>query len=270
LGAYEWIAIIGAAAWVPQIGAWLVRWLTNPKVKLIPGPQPEIGYTALGPILNLTCALSASNKDAVIEGIALEVRHERGQFIRFTWATLNETFSQIRGPEGTAEVSRNQPAIALKVSTLALVEKLIGFQVTEFQEHGRKLISALVDRNNFLRKTEGDPGPATARSKEMSDLAEYYRRSMPWQQGKYTAAVRIQIAGVRNPAVEQFTFELNANDIDRLSQNWDEIERYFRETYAPPTEMDRVEYRWQWINPRLRRLADVQVGAIRENVHHGG
>lgn len=252
--AIEWAAIIGAAAWLPHIGTLVVRWLTKPRVKLIPGPQPEIGYTALGPILNFTSALSAERKDAVIESITLEATHERGQVTRFAWSTLNETFSQIRGPEGTAEVTRNQPAIALKVSTLALVEKLIGYQDPEFQENGRALISALGNQNDYLKKTDPDPAKATLRSKQFLDLIEYYQRGFPWQEGRYTVVVTMRLAGVKAPATEHLTFELTPADIDRLKLNLEEIERYLRDTVDPPEE--EPHYKWNWINPRLSRLVE--------------
>ena len=118
--AFDWIAIVGAAAWVPQLVGWIVRRLATPRIRVIPGRSPEIGYTSFGPIFNLPCAISVARKDAIVERITATVTHQNGQSTEFRWTSLSETFSQVRSAEGLTEVGRNQPAVALKVSTLVL------------------------------------------------------------------------------------------------------------------------------------------------------
>src|SRR5437867_4178650 len=91
----DWVAIVGAAAWIPQVLGWAARKLTEPSLRLVTGIAPEIGYTSFGPIFNLTCAISAERKDAIIERVSCTLEHERGQRLRLSWARLSETFSQI-------------------------------------------------------------------------------------------------------------------------------------------------------------------------------
>ncbi|HEU5403855.1 MAG TPA: hypothetical protein VFU86_21040, partial [Terriglobales bacterium] len=131
----DWVAIVGAAAWVPQVFGWVARRLATPRLRLIPGRSPEIGYTSLGPIFNLSCAISAERKDAVIERVTATITHQNGQVTAFRWMTLSETLSQVRSQEGIAEVGKNQSAVALKVNTLVLTEKQIGMQEQDFDEH---------------------------------------------------------------------------------------------------------------------------------------
>ncbi len=111
MGAFESVAVI-AAAWLPQVAIVVYVWLIKPKVKLVVSPAPEIGYSTFGPVLNLNCALSTSQKDALIEKITATVRHDRGQTIELTWVTLNETLSFYRTATGevTGESTRVQPA----------------------------------------------------------------------------------------------------------------------------------------------------------------
>ena len=177
----EIAAYIGAAAWLPQILGWIYKAIIKPQVGLVPGPTPEVGYTSLGPIFNLSCAISASRRDAIIQNITIVMRHEKGQSTVLTWQTLNETFSQIRSATGeTAEVSKKQPAIALKVSTLVLAEKLIGFQDPDFQERNRALANSLIELYNHLKKTNPDYQEQTIKSKQFADLIDFYKKNVFW------------------------------------------------------------------------------------------
>jgi hypothetical protein len=49
---------IGAAAWLPQIIAWIYNWLVRPKLCFVPENITEIGYSSLGPIINQSFAIS--------------------------------------------------------------------------------------------------------------------------------------------------------------------------------------------------------------------
>lgn len=44
-----WVAIIGAAAWVPQVIFFLYNFFAKPKLKFIPQSTIEVGYSSLGP-----------------------------------------------------------------------------------------------------------------------------------------------------------------------------------------------------------------------------
>ena len=251
----EIAAYIGAAAWLPLIVTWIYRAYVTPKVRLVASPNVEIGYTVFGPIFNLGCALSASRKDAVIQNIKITVQHERGQSSVLTWKTLNETFSQIRSATGeTAEVSKSQPAIALKVSTISLVEKVIGFQDLEFQDRGRILVNSVVEHMNFLKKSEPDYADKTIKSKPSADLVDFYKRNVFWQEGRYTAMVRIELAETRKPTLQKLEFVLSPNDADRLSQNVSENERYVTDTIKTPETAHKIQYLWNWTSPSLRMV----------------
>src|SRR5262245_57241996 len=142
---FEIAALVGATAWVPQIATWLYRAAVRPRIAIVAAATASVGYTTYGPILNVMIALSCSRKDAIVERIRLLIQHENGRQIDLTWMRLSETFSQIRGPAGEiTEVSKDQPAIALKVGTLAVVEKIIGFQDVTFQRNALAEINDLV------------------------------------------------------------------------------------------------------------------------------
>ena len=253
MNALDWAAVIGAAAWVPQVVGWVSRKLTQPSLRLVPSSAPEVGYTTYGPILNLTCAISAEKKDAIIERITATLEHQRGQKINLTWTTLSETFSQIRGPEGTTEVGKNQPAIALKVGTLVLAEKLIGFNDLAFQEQVRTHTAVAAERLSFLRDSDPNPEQELLKSKEFADLVALWERHFPWQEGQYAVRIEIRVVGVARPTTHTLYFSLSANDVQRLRQNLAEIKRYEQELVAPPSGP--LKYNWNWLYPPFRQSA---------------
>lgn len=253
--ASEIVAYIGAAAWLPQVIGWGYRLVIRPQVHLVPAPTPEVGYTIFGPIFNLSCAISASRRDAIIQRMSITLQHERGQSALLTWKTLNETFSQIRSTTGeTAEVTKNQPAIALKVSTLLLAEKVIGFQDLDFQERTRMLVNSVMEHYNFLRRSGVDYANETIRSKQFADLVDFHKKNVFWQEGWYTVQMRIELAGSKKATTQDLTFSLSRNDVDRLNQNIFEIERSLTEWIVPPGKEQQVPYFWNWANPTLREL----------------
>ena len=240
--------IVGAAAWIPQVIGWVARLLTKPEVRVIPSRTSAIGHTSLGPIFNLSCAISADRKDAVIERMTATLVHERGQSTEFRWITLNETLSQTRTMEGITEVSKNQPAVTLKVSTLVLTEKQIGMQERGFEEETRGLVNALTSLDKHLRKTEPDKyQDLILKSREFADMVEYAKKRFIWQDGRYAVRLQLRIVGVKEPTVQRFQFVLSKNDVERLQQNLDEIERYARNLVQPPKATPL--YTWNWVYP---------------------
>ena len=131
----EIIAYIGAAAWLPQIGKWIYNSVAKSKLKIVSAPTVEIGYSTFGPIVNLTVAISVECRDALIEKITLKATHKKGEERHLTWKWLNGKQHQIQSAtDAIAEVSKNQPAVALKVSTLSLAEKIECGELTESED----------------------------------------------------------------------------------------------------------------------------------------
>ncbi len=113
MDAIDLVAIIGAAAWTPIIITWMQKALTQPKVSLHLHSQPEIGYTTLGPIFNVTFALLSEKKDAILNKFSATLKHESGASYTFDWAGLSEALSEIENPIG--------PLMSIKKTILPLV-----------------------------------------------------------------------------------------------------------------------------------------------------
>jgi len=248
VGPIDWAAIIGAASWVPQVTGWVSRKLTRPALRVIPSSFPEIGYTGFGPIFNLSCAISAEKKDAIIERVTAILEHERGQKMDLTWVQLSETFSEFRGSPGQSElVGKSQAAIALKISTLLLAEKVIGFNDLAFQAAVRAQEAVVTDRLDFLRKGRADAAQEMLRSKEFADLVALWERHFPWQEGRYKAEVELRIAGIAKAARHRLEFALSPSDVERLRQNLAEIRHFREELITSPAKFS--DYKWNWVYP---------------------
>lgn len=245
-------ALIGAAAWLPQIVTWVYRAAVKPKLDIVPAPTPEVGYTFYGPIFNVMLAFSAARKDAIIDQIQLTISHEKGRRISLTWVSLNEAFSQIRGPAGeTSEISKNQAAIALKIGTVALAEKLVGFQDLEFLTGARERLNSLMEHQAHLGKTTDEPNKETLKSKQFAEWRDYYERHFCWEVGSYNVNAQLHLLGVKKTTTRTWQFRLSALDVDRLKKNLDEVSRCLTEMIDPPDPEDRRDYSWTWINPTL-------------------
>lgn len=174
--------------------------------------------------------------------------------MEFYWKSLSETFSQIQSAQGIAEVSKNQPAIALKISTLVLTERKIFMQQRSFDEDALLLTSVLNDQHNHLQKTQPQEyQDLTLKLKEFADLIAFYKKRFSWQEGDYSVQLELRIAGVKEPAIQMFHFKLTKNDVERLEQNLKEIERYMRDIFHPPAEGQTPNYSWNWAYPLFRK-----------------
>ena len=249
--AFEWIAIVGAGAWLPHIGLWLYRFFLKPTLRLKVGPA-EVGYSSLGPVLAFDCAFSVHKKDAVIDIMEAIITHSKGQQIHLRWKTLFEIFSQVTTQSGdTAEYSKQSPALLLKVGTKSSIALRISFQNPEIERAKTKLANALVDEDNRLRKVAGYTPENTVESKPFNDLLNLYDNQFPWQEGHYDVSIKTTLYGLKNPTTTELTFALTEDDIEQLKSNLRTIEASMTDILVEPDPNKRPTRSWKWANPQL-------------------
>ncbi len=151
----EIAAYVGAAAWLPQILAFIYRVATKARVTLVPEKQVEIGYTTFGPIFNLRLAVSAARKETIIDHVGASIHHEDGSLHEFTWAGMRETFSEIKDLSGNMQfVERDYSPIALFLNRYGLIERLFRFQGPLFRSKSMVLLRAAADCQAYLKKNK--------------------------------------------------------------------------------------------------------------------
>lgn len=246
-------AYIGAAAWLPQIGTWFYEAYSRPKLKIVSAGKIEIGFSMFGPIANPTLAISAERRDALIEKMTLRVTHEHGEQHFLDWRFLNEVQQQIRDPQGNVSSQfKNTPAVALKVSTLSLTERIVGFRDPKFEELDRVTTGPLSAQFRH-DETQMDNGAALERllqCMEFKHAQRAFEDFMYWRAGKWEFLFFAQLAGVKKPHTQRFVVAFSDDDITTLRRNFDLLVPYVR-AISSTNEEDRKLITWNWAYPSI-------------------
>ena len=117
-----------------------------------------------------------------------------------------------------------------------------------YDEEARVFVNTVRDLHNHLKKAEPDDyQDRTLKSKEFADVIEFARKRFIWQDGSYTVELQLRIAGIKDPTEQQFQFVLTKDDVERLRQNLDEIEKAARDLVRLPEGTP--SYVWNWAYP---------------------
>lgn len=234
----EWAAYIGAAAWLPQIGSWVYGRLVTPKVRIIPERSVQLGYTTFGPIFNIRVSISTDRKDAIVNNLEVDLTHQDGAAHSLRWSGLRETFSEVMDSEGNRQstIEKDQPAIALKVSTALLAEKFVRFQDQAWHNEHNPLFDALVSQYNYLKSSTLEYRQSALTSKEHHSLFEFYKRGFWWKAGRYEATFRIQSPNDATLNTGTFVFFVSQFDVDSMRANIDLMKDYYENVVMGDTE----------------------------------
>lgn len=244
-------AYIGATAWLPQIATWIYRYFVKPVVTIIPDNYAEVGFTSFGPIFNVRMAFSAENKDIIVDGLELRLRHPDGDAHTLRWSGLSETFSEITDAAGNRQiVRRDQTPIALKVGTESLIEKFVRFQEPRYHEADRPVMSDLIAHFNYLKRSNpADYVTQTLSSKELFSVLETRQKLFWWKAGRYQVTLNLSSPKKFKLAQSEFYFELTSLDIDRLKQNIATIESDLRDIISSNLPDFKAQpINWNWAN----------------------
>lgn len=254
------IALVGAAAWLPQMISWFKSWLVKPKLRFVPEEMTEIGYTFFGPIFNQNFAISTSRKDALVEKITAIVIHESGAKNEFYWKFLNEKGVEITGPTGEiAELAKRQSAIALKVSVLGLTEKKIGFQDVAYQQKLATFIRKHSEKETYLEKSNTPNHQEQAiKTKEFLDTLDFIKTGFCWRVGKYDVCLNVYETTLKKPHVEHYRFELSKSDFEHLEKNIKVTQEHFKDLvlYRGKKLEEWPKRFWNWVNPAFYRAQE--------------
>lgn len=260
MDAIDWIAIVGAAAWTPQIITWMHRALTQPKVSLHLHLLPQIGYTTLGPIFNVTFALLSEKKDAILNKISATLRHESGASYTFDWAGLSEDLSEIQNPIGPImSIKKTSLPLVIKVLHTGVAQVFVRFLHEQFNANLRKASAPALDRFIFL-KTSGklnteEEIEGLISEQQFVEVMKLFNSEFIWVAGKYTVKFEFGSPNKFKYKKSEYTFELSQDDIDNLRKNIDNIKLDLIQTakvgIIPDYKPKGIT--WMWRNPELRK-----------------
>jgi hypothetical protein len=250
-------AYIGAAAWLPQIGRWVLAAFTRPKLTVVCPSVMEVGYTQFGPIVNLRMFIRAERRDVLIQRITLTAVHERGESHLLTWKWLQENQSQLIVPgQDPLWFRKHDDAVALPIPNMTTALKFVGFRDDEFQSAVSELNPPLDEEIADLDKSPDRFADELGKSKAFIAARDYFRDSMYWKEGGYTMKITLYEASLPSPYQQTYKFKLSKKNIVDLRANADQFETAVRnrsrssesgEDSAPPP----APLSWNWAYPTL-------------------
>lgn len=252
----EIAGFIGAAAWAPQIIKWGISYFSIPNVLVIPERVSEVGYSTLGPIINLRLAISTDSKDVLLNDFKASLTHEDGEKRILTWQGTTETFSQIRDYSGASQVvEKDETGIAVKVKIDGLTDKKFRFQDDVFHENIKFVSSEAIKHENYLKSKQKDYHQELLDSEKVHDFIEAFKSGFWWKSGEYTIEFD---AACLNESINldrsKYVFHLSQQDVDRLKINLSLFRGYI-EWYIMK-ELDGFEKPmpiFQWVNPKVSK-----------------
>ena len=261
MDAINWVAIVGAAAWMPQIFSWVNRAFRKPKISIHLHSQPQIGYDIYGPIFNVTSALLSEKKDAILNKISVTLKHESGASYTFDWAGLSEDIGEIEYTIGGQIMSMKKTVLPLVVKVLhaGVAQVFVRFRHESFKANTKKTFDAAVDRFNLLKKTEKLKTEQDIEDliteKEFDKVIKLLNSEFIWSAGIYTVTFEFQSPNKFKYKKSEYTFELSQDDIDNLRKNIDNIKHDMIERAKLETisGYKRKDITWIWRFPELQR-----------------
>lgn len=251
----DWIAIVGALAWLPPIVGAVRQWLTKPEVRIITQPAPEIGFTTFGPICNMRLAFSVKNKDLVVTGLKLTITHESGESRIFEWRGITQKMGQMNYPEiGPVPIEKELNVLAMKLVERDIEERFVRFQESAFLQ-GKAIIEKRASKKLTYLKQQGVLDRDTfLKSEEMADVYSCVRQGFSWKAGNYTVRFVLESPERFEVSDDRYEFSLTPIDIEHLEENKKSIERSYANEINPPNGGEKPEpLTWNWSYPDMRK-----------------
>lgn len=250
-------AVVGALAWIPPIFVAFRNWMTRPEIRVITQPSPEIGFTTLGPILNLRVALTVNHKDVVITGITLKVTHETGEETAFSWRGIVQPMGKFNYPQlGTVPFEKELNVLAMKVSLKDVEERFIRFQSLDYLSSKAGIEAPANKRLAYLQGEETFDGASFLKGQEMTDVYSFIKQAFSWKPGGYRVKVMLESPDAFEILDDEYAFMLSSLHIQKLSANLNSIEQaYANEILSLKTSSgDSAQVAWNWIYPDMQKV----------------
>jgi hypothetical protein len=255
MGLFEWLAIIGAFAWLPTLIKFLRDLFIIPEVTIITQSFAEIGYTTFGPIFNTRLAFSTKNRSIVISSIKLILVHENGKEKTFSWQGIVQNLGVIKNLEGSSiPFEKEQSVLAIKLNEKEVEERFIRFQEDEFRSQKENYEAKTSKKIAYLQEKGSLNYDEFLNCEEMNDLYSFIKQWFNWEKGKYYVKYHIESPDKFILKDYSYNFELTAIDIDALEKNKDLIEFAYEDLlkmnvqgYSPKEPF------FNWRNPKIKK-----------------
>lgn len=227
---FDWIALIGAGAWIPPIIVILYKLIAKPKIEIIMQPSVNfINYFGFL-VVFIDCVISTEKRNALIKKIEVRLNHEKGDNRKLEWIGLTERQSKMSYTSGeSVEITRERRPYAIKVLTTEISDYQLNCADLDNRNKFKTLINDVinelstkfkdtkpVDKEEIFENTFGE----IKSSKSYNDLISFLLNSLYLLQGDYKLNIRIYDTSRKRPTEFKYRFKLGHRDINILKQGY--------------------------------------------------
>jgi len=248
----DWVAILGALAWLPHVISFLKNHFTKSEVRIITQKFAEIGFTTLGPIFNMRIAFSVKNHDLVISNFKIRVIHESGEEKLFEWQGMRQHVMKMNTNDGPIPYEKESSVLAIKLNQKEVEEKIIQCQEVTFISGKKEVEDVAVKKLTFEREQEGYDPLKFLQIQESVDLYNYIKQAFSWKAGKYTVVYDVESPERFELVGNKYEFSLTPIDIEELERNKGEIEQDYINGFVEDSHDSYKEIFWKWRNPSIK------------------
>ncbi|HLP03371.1 MAG TPA: hypothetical protein VK163_15200 [Opitutaceae bacterium] len=251
---FDWIALIGALAWLPPLISLLRSLLTRPLVRIIAERKLELGFTSFGPIINVRMAFSTERKDVVITNLEFSLRHESGEQKVFRWEGVTQKMLQMQTLDaGTIPFEKEINVLAMKITMREVEERFVRFQDPIFHESKEPYEAKVVKKLSHFLSQKPESIDPFLEMEETKDLASFVTQAFAWKPGKYSLTFSIESPERFVLKDQNYEFVLGPLDIEALEKNKENILKDLKNQILNYDKEKSEKIAWSWRYPKLKK-----------------
>jgi len=248
---YDWLAILGATAWLPPIFGKIKKIFQRPIIRIITNKVIELGFTSCGPILNPQLAFTVENGNLVVTNFRIRVAHKDGEERIFEWHQLKQKIQEKRTSEGSELYEKEHLLFAIKLNNKDIEERTIYCQETSFTEGYNPIMRKVLEQRGYELKRGTHNPNEFLKGKEMNDLFTFCEQSICWKRGTYKIIFELESPEKFDLIDNEYEFTLLSSDIVSLEKNKNYIEQFYANEILPEEDFKKVN--WNWCTLKIQK-----------------
>ena len=252
MGISDIIAIIGAAAWLPQIFQWVSNYFKKPRLQVISALTCMLGIDTYGPNIYFTASISSERRDAIITYISTRLRHESGEERLFEWMSVDEVQFNAQSLTSADEAMfvKKMKVLAIKAVQEILSERSIYFRDKPLGDQTVSKINHAKDNLKYLEKPPSKQSNQLMKNKDFKELEQFVTENIFWREGRYEMEMSFDIKGLKRPHEQTFAFALTRQDVETLKINTEVIRQQIHELLSGETAEKAIKWQFIWTQVR--------------------
>lgn len=247
----DWVAILGATAWLPYIILFLIKYLTKPEVRIITQKIAEIGFTTYGPIFNMRVAFSVKNHDLVLSNLKVKITHHSGEEKLFEWQGITQHVVKMYTSEGSIPYEKENAVLAIKLNQKEVEERSIQFREKSFIEGQKEIADIIIKKLSFAKEQDNYDPITFLKTQEAKEMYNYIKHAFSWKTGNYRVVYEIESPDKYNLVGNEYEFNLTPIDIEELEKNKEIVEQDYINMLVNKEHEEYKKIYWKWRNPSI-------------------